>query len=344
MLRLERIGDLLMALPGIADVRAAAPTAQIDLVVGSWNAEVARAVPAVSRVHVLDAPWLTREGAGAGVAAMLKTATGWRRRRYDLAINLEPDVRSNALLALSGAGWTAGYRSAGGGALLDQALHYEPREHTTDNACRLVHAVLAGPPAPPAAWLTVPDVHVREAAALLGRRESPLVGMHAPGGRLVKQWEPEHFATVARQLVDMRNATIVLTGGPGDTALVGQVKRALRADRVVDISTAPSLLTVAAVLQRCDLMITGDTGPMHLAAAVGTPVVAVFGPSDPRRYAPRGARDRVVRVDLPCAPCNRIRLPPARCTGHVPDCLALITPDRVLGAALSLLDGAAHHR
>ncbi len=76
---------------------------------------------------------------------------------------------------------------------------------------------------------------------------------------------------------------------------------------------------------------------MHLAAAVGTPIVAVFGPSDPRRYAPRGPIDRVVRIDLPCAPCNRIRLPPARCTGHIPDCLAFISVDRVLAAALDVL-------
>ena len=95
---------------------------------------------------------------------------------------------------------------------------------------------------------------------------------------------------------------------------------------------------MAAVLERCDLMITGDTGPMHLAAAVGTPIVAVFGPSDPRRYAPRGPLDRVVRVDLPCAPCNRIRLPPARCTGHIPDCLASLSTDQVLTAALDVLN------
>jgi ADP-heptose:LPS heptosyltransferase len=89
------------------------------------------------------------------------------------------------------------------------------------------------------------------------------------------------------------------------------------------------------------LLITGDTGPMHLAVAVETPVVAVFGPSDPARYGPRGPYDRVVRVDLPCAPCNRIRRPPARCVGHIPDCLALVTTDTVVTAARSVLDAAA---
>ncbi len=84
----------------------------------------------------------------------------------------------------------------------------------------------------------------------------------------------------------------------------------------------------AAILAQLDVLVTGDTGPMHLAAAVGTPVVAVFGPSDPARYATRGPADRVVRIDLPCSPCNRIRRPPERCVGHTPDCLAGVTCGR----------------
>jgi ADP-heptose:LPS heptosyltransferase len=80
---------------------------------------------------------------------------------------------------------------------------------------------------------------------------------------------------------------------------------------------------------------------MHLACVVGTPVVAVFGPSDPARYATRGPLDRVVRVDLPCSPCNRIRRPPARCVGHTPDCLVHVHASDVLDAALSVLDASA---
>jgi ADP-heptose:LPS heptosyltransferase len=78
---------------------------------------------------------------------------------------------------------------------------------------------------------------------------------------------------------------------------------------------------------------------MHLAHAVGTPIVAVFGPSDPARYAPRGIRDRVVRIDLPCSPCNRIRLPPARCVGHTPDCLSRVGAASVLAAIDEVLGG-----
>jgi ADP-heptose:LPS heptosyltransferase len=134
---------------------------------------------------------------------------------------------------------------------------------------------------------------------------------------------------------------MVLTGSAADRAIVEAVKRQLPAGRVVDASGDIDLLALAAILEGLDLLVTGDTGPMHVAVAVGTPVVAIFGPSDPARYGPRGPRDRVVRVDLPCSPCNRIRLPPARCTGHTPQCLALVSIESVITAASSVLDAGA---
>lgn len=339
LLRLERIGDLLMTLPAMADVGSLAPDAEIDLVVGRWNLDLAQAIAGITRVHVLDVAWLARDGGGLGVPALLASARRWRQHQYDLAINFEPDVRSNLLLAASGAAWTAGYGSGGGGALLDQALEYDARVHTTDNARRLVRQVFNRPPAA----TTVPLLSIPEAAALAARSRfaaagGPRIGVHVSGGRAIKQWPPARFAEVARRLAEQVNATIVLTGSSADRPLVDTVKSLLPHTRVVDVSGDVNLAELAALLRELDLLVTGDTGPMHLAAAVGTPVVAVFGPSDPTRYAPRGPQDRIVRVDLPCAPCNRIRLPPERCTGHTPDCLAFVSADAVFAAALSVLD------
>ena len=328
-----------MTLPAIAAIRATAPSATIDLIVGSWNEELARAIPHLSNVETLDARWLARGGHGLDLRHLLTRARKWRNRNYDLAINFEPDVRSNLMLAAVRAAWTAGYGSGGGGPLLDQALEYDPRAHTTDNALRLVEQVTGGPAAvPPGPLLLIPESHRQRAKALLSGSARPLVAIHASGGRPVKQWPVDRFADVARRLVSDRGATIVLTGSREDRPLIESVRRGVASAQVVDGSGDHSLLTLAALLAEVELLITGDTGPMHLAAAVGTPIVAVFGPSDPRRYAPRGALDRIVRVDLPCAPCNRIRLPPARCTGRTPDCLALVTPDRVHETALSVLD------
>jgi heptosyltransferase I len=107
--------------------------------------------------------------------------------------------------------------------------------------------------------------------------------------------------------------------------------------RVLNLCGQADVLDLAAVLEQLSVFVTGDTGPMHLAAAVGTPVVALFGPSVPARYAPRTAASRIVRIDLPCSPCNRIRLPPTRCRGHVPDCLDGISVDHVMAATRGLL-------
>ncbi len=346
LLRLERIGDLLMAVPAIADARALAPHARVDLVVGSWNVPLARVIPGVTAVEGLDARWLARGPGGLAMPSLLRRAWQWRARGYDLAINFEPDIRSNLLLAASGAAFTAGYRSGGGGPVLDRALDYDTRAHTADNARALVAAVFGRRPSatsvPP---LALPDDLRRAAAARLpGRAGGPLVGVHVSGGRAIKQWDPARFAEVARRLSDRCGATIVLTGAPEDRPLVRTMAATLGERAVVDVSGEIGLPELAALLERLDLFVTGDTGPMHLASAVGTPVVAVFGPSDPARYAPRGPRDHVVRVDLPCAPCNRIRHPPARCTGHTPDCLALVTVEQVLDAALSSLSASAVRR
>lgn len=332
--RLERIGDLLMTLPALAELRALAPDAIIDLVVGSWNRQIASAIPGIDAVEIVDAAWLARGPGGVSPLALARQAARWRSRHYDLALNFEPDIRTNIAAAAAGAKRTAGFRSGGGGALLDLALEYDTRVHTADNAVTLVRAALRAQTTERAdAMLRIPaDARDHAAQLLAPIATGPKVGMHVSGGREVKQWPVERFRDVAERLVRDRSAGIVLTGEPGDRALVDVVRSALPRGRVVDLSHGVDLLTAAAVIQQLDLFVTGDTGPMHLAHAVGTPIVAVFGPSDPRRYAPRGVRDVVVRVDLPCSPCNRIRLPPARCTGHTPDCLAGIDSARVLEA------------
>ncbi len=342
ILRLERIGDLLMTLPALADLQALAPEAEIDLVAGSWNADLARAIEPVRRVLCLDAAWLAREGQGLGVLSLIGAARRWRSVQYDLAINFEPDIRGNLLLAASGAAWTAGYRSGGGGALLDQALDFDPRAHTSDNARRLAAAIFGSTiPIEQPPTLVVPSSAHENASRLLLHAEPPIIGVHVSGGRAIKQWPPERFATVARRLIEYSGATIVLSGSRADRPLVETVKASLPTHKVVDVAGGLDLLTIAGVLERLDLLITSDTGPMHLAVAVGTPVVAVFGPSDPARYAPRGPFDRIIRVDLPCSPCNRIRQPPARCVGHTPDCLEAVLVEDVYTAAVSVLDRSA---
>jgi len=340
VLRLERIGDLLMTFEALALLRASLPSATIDLVVGSWNEPLARTMEVADRVDPLDAPWLARDNPGTTWTRLLAHAWGWRARRYDLVINLEPDIRSNVLVGLSGAPRRVGYYTGGGRAALTESAAYDPSIHTHENAMRLVGLAVPGAAPGPASAprLRLPDSARARAIALLEpARGSLCVGVHASGGRPVKQWHLGRFAEVATAIGLTHGATIVLTGTSHDATLVSEVQSALPAAvRVLNLAGTGDVLDLAAVLERLTVFITGDTGPMHLAAAVGTPVVAIFGPSEPVRYAPWTASRRIVRIDLPCSPCNRIRLPPERCRGHVPDCLDGITTSQVLEAVREL--------
>ena len=230
---------------------------------------------------------------------------------------------------------------AGGGPLLTDVVEHRPDRHTADNAAALVAA--AFPRSSPlddagaGFRLTCPRTARRAARALVGPHPRYIV-VHASGGRAIKQWDLDRFGAATTAIARAVGAAVVLSGAPGDAPLTAQVRAALPADiPVVDLTGGPDLLVLAAVLEGARLVLTGDTGPMHLAAAVRAPVVAVFGPSMPVRYAPRSTAHRVVRVDLWCAPCNMIRKPPARCQGHTPDCLTGVTVDAVTAAALSLV-------
>ena len=340
-----------MTLDAIAAVRQAAADAAIDLVVGEWNAEIARLVPGIDRIEILNAGWLARDASGLSLTAMVRRAWSWRRRAYDVAINFEGDIRSNVLLGCSGARRRVGFGMAGGRAMLTDCVPFDPSVHTRSNALRLVERAFDRPagslesfgPAPPAARLALPaDARTRAAdllAGLAGAR--PVVVVHAGGGREIKQWNLDRFAGVANRLAVSHGAAFVLSGDTGDRALVDAVEADLGpAVRWVDLAGRADLVTLAAVLTAADLLVTGDTGPMHLAATLDVPVVAVFGPSDPARWGPASERARVVRVSLPCSPCNRIRRPPERCRGHVPDCLAAISADAVYDAAVEMLRAA----
>ena len=355
LLRLERIGDLLMVLDAIATLRAALPDAEIDLAIGSWNRDLGALIPGIRRLEIVDVPWLARDRRGESAAGLLRHAWRWRGE-YDLVINFEPDIRSNMLTRLTGAPRRIGYWTGGGGAFLTEAGTYDPTSHVADNAAQLIAKALApirprtgrpftsvtgtiGPTRSGAALLQPDRDAYHRASRLLEDARGALIGVHVSGGRPSKQWHLDRFAAVAQALAERHQATIVLTGSAGDRRLVDEVKENLSGIPVIDVAGAADLPTLAALLSKLDVLVTGDTGPMHLAAAMGTPVVALFGPSDPRRYGPRGTGHRVIRIDLPCSPCGQVRLPPVRCRGHVPDCLHGIDIARVVDAASEVIEG-----
>ena len=345
LFRLERIGDLLMILDALGTVRRRLPDAELHLVVGSWNAELARLIPAIDHVDTLDVPWLSRETAPSALRAVVAQTARWRRHAFDLAINFEPDVRSNALAAASGAPRRAGYAAKGGGALLTDVQPYDTSIHVAANALRLVERALpARDTVPPrgagsTALRISEQAHARAARLLAGKvGPGPLVGLNPGTGRAITQWPGQRFARAAEKLAAQVDATIVLLGSTAECAQAEAVRRALPTHvRMIDLVGQTSLTDLAAVLTRLSFLITGDTGTMHLAAAVDTPIVAIFGLSDPARSGPLTPRSIVVHGDLWCRPCGRNRRPPQRCAAGTPDCLTTVTTEDVVDAGRRLL-------
>ncbi|MEW5984934.1 MAG: glycosyltransferase family 9 protein [Acidobacteriota bacterium] len=344
--RLERVGDLLMTRPALRALRHAFGSTSIDLVVGSWNAPLARLLPEVDRVFELDVGWLARGAPSSRVMDTVGRIREWRRGGYDIAINFEPDVRSNLLLWTTGAPRRFGFRSSGGGQALTVGLDYDPSVHSAFNSLRLVASLTGETPVEAdlaTAPLVLPEVAVRAAASRLSAAgrfppDHPFIAVHPSGGRLVKQWDLGRLAEASVSVARSVGASLVVTGSTSDRQVVdGFLGHLPPGMSVLDLTGRLDLVELAAVLRRCRLFLGSDSGPMHLAAAVGTPVVAVFGPSSPVRWGPLGGAVAVARADLPCSPCNRIRNPPQRCRGGVPDCLRGVDAPDVVGPALELL-------
>ena len=345
LLRLEKVGDLVMVLEAIATVRALAPDAAIDLVVGSWNRPLAVLIPGVRSIETLDVPWIAGKGRGLAWSALRARAKAWRSQDYDLAINFEPDIRSNLLLALSGIPRRVGFLSGGGGAVLTVAVAPDPRAHIAENAKALVARAFDTSVAQgfSPARLNIPDDARRRAAEIVGTATlgAPLVGIQPATGRRIKEWDPVRFAELGAEIARTRGASVILIGSTADKAVLDAVRHAWPSGvPLTEVPADVDLVVLTAVLERLSLFITGDTGPMHLAAAVGTPVLAIFGPSLPTRYAPLSPRSRIVRIDIHCSPCNLLRQPPTRCLNRVPDCLAGIATADVLRAANDMLDAS----
>jgi ADP-heptose:LPS heptosyltransferase len=345
VLRLDRIGDVLMTLPALHALRAALPRARIRLAVGHWSAEIARSAP-VDEVLVWSAPWVGRPSEGAqSLGELVSAARALRATPLDLAIDLQGDVRASLLMWLSGARARVGYANTGGAYLLSHVVPLDETVSWVEQNRRAVAVAVDVAVAPAPFDPLMADErsfakHLYENLRLEEKR--PLVGLHPSGGRRVKQWPLERWAEVAARLQQEHAATILITGSAADQPLAAALAKRLPR-KAVDLSGRLCVREMLAFVSGLDLFLSPDTGPMHMACAVGTPSVSVFGPSDPVRYfsggdGRPGSRHVVVKPELWCSPCNLIRKPPDACAGETPpECLQLVSADRVYAEAARVL-------
>jgi heptosyltransferase-2 len=186
----------------------------------------------------------------------------------------------------------------------------------------------------PLCLLTTPEEENRGAALLAENGIGPddmLLGIN-PGASYgsAKRWYPDRFAEVALQLAGTWSAKVIIFGGPGETAIAGDIERHLDGT-ALNVAGKTTVRELMALIKRCNFFITNDSGPMHIAAAFGVPLAAIFGPTDHTATSPWNSNSVVVRKDVGCSPCKLRECP----TDH--RCMTAVTVDDVVEASIELM-------
>jgi heptosyltransferase-2 len=312
------VGDVVLSLPALRDLRRAFPAAHVSLLARPWVADLYGAVPEVDEVL------LSR-----GLRADMDLGRG----AFDAAVLL-PNSFAVALAA-----WGAriperwGFATQGRGLLLTRAPRV-PAAVRGRSQVYYYRAMLEGlgfdTTRPPDASLRCPEEWRERGRALLGS-DGPWLGLN-PGAFFgtAKRWAPERFAAVGDLVSQRKGAKVVLVGGKAERALADEIAGGM-ATKVLVLTGETTLPELVGVLSCLHGFVTNDSGPMHLAAALGVPVVAVFGSTDWRETAPFTERATVVREPVACSPCLLRECP----IDH--RCMRAVSVERVTEAALELL-------
>jgi heptosyltransferase-1 len=331
IVKLSSIGDVVQSLPVAAALRRRFPGAYIAWAVKPAAADVVAGNPYLSETLVLGG-----QAARSDCRALpplrepQRLARALRERRFELAIDMQGLFKTALVARLSGAPARIGFRNRQEGAFLLNNLSIVPdRRDLHAVEVYLGFAAAVGAPTTPVEFsIAISESDERAVDGLLGDRDN-LVAL-IPGARwLSKRWTPAKFAAVADALADGEGCTSVVVGASSDTALAAEVAASAKAP-ILDLTGKTTLKQLAALFRRCRLVVSNETGPMYIASAMGTPTVAIFGPTDAERLGPYGSVHAKVVPDLPCRPCRRRTCQPLRC-------MEAIAPEPVVSAARRLL-------
>ncbi|MBM4286658.1 MAG: lipopolysaccharide heptosyltransferase II [Deltaproteobacteria bacterium] len=344
LIKLSALGDVIQTLPTLEAIRAAHPQAEITWLVEEAAAPVLEDHPALDELLISRRQtWLAacRRGAALRTARLeiRQLVQALRRCPFDLVIDLQGLLKSSLWTFLARSPRKIGFdqtRELSYLALSERLPPYDPDEPAVRRYLRVAqHLGASGETV--RFRLALPAGSGNGLEPLWADKTGPLIILH-PGTRWeTKHWPPTSFAALADALAGEMHARIVFTGSPGDRSLIGRILSAMRKPGI-DLSGRTDLKTLAGLFYQADAAVTTDTGPMHLAAAVGAPVVALFGPTAPWRTGPVGCGHRVLRLDLACSPCFR-----RHCS--TPECMSHLEVDDVLTAVRGILrQGRLHGR
>lgn len=333
LIRLRRIGDIVLTTPAIAAVKRSLPKSSLAYVVEEPFRRLVEGNPDLDEVMVVPPHQ--------DFLSFLSLLRRIRRARYDLVIDFHGGPRASRLAWLSGARFKAGYDLKHKGFLYDVRV---PRSrggapvHSVENHLNLVRAagIAVAEPAPP---LSLPPAREEESERVerfwpdRGLTGNQVVVLHVGAGNEFRDWGAGNLAALAVRLAGLPGVRVILVGGAQDISRAEDIRKA-DPDKVLSLAGGLNLIELREVLSRASLFVGPDSGPMHIAAATKTPIVALFGPTLPAHFAPWKARAILIEKPLDCRPCKQ-----RRCLTGDFRCLRMITVDEVFSACLRFLGG-----
>lgn len=357
VLRPDHLGDMLFATPALHALRTAFPAAHLSVLAGPWNAAVLAGNPDVDEVLTCPFPGFTRQPAANALAPYRLLHVEAQRlaaQGFDLAVVLRFDHWWGAwLTAAAGIPRRVGYAWPEVSPFLTRAVPYQTGQHEVLQNLELTDAACGQPrSALPAAWDDARRLRVavspEDAAAAVRLLHTiprqPVIALHPGSGAAVKRWHPAAWAEIAAALTRRAGAQVVFTGSASEADEINAALALLPEDLApapISLAGQTNLGTLAALYRNCVLVIGPDSGPLHLAVAMNTPTVHLYGPVDQRTFGPWGlpGRHLTLTSNWPCIPCNRLDWPEHTLAEH--GCVRDIAVADVLAAALSLLQPLA---
>jgi ADP-heptose:LPS heptosyltransferase len=350
LLRPDHVGDVLLTAPAVALLRASLPAAHLTYVVGPWSVEAARHGPAVDSLRTLAYPGFTRRSKAnllAPYILLARTAIQLKRERFDLAVVFRPDHWWGGLLVLAaGIPIRVGAATAETTPLLSHTQPIHTGQHATEQTLDLARRALQATGVVPAQSTNVlQSFRVSDSAraaadqlwnraSLLGKR---VVALQPSAGAALKSWPVERWARLAEALAD-RDMAVLLVGAPADAPLIGAIQAHMTSPPAA-VACGQALDVSAALYQRCALLVGPDSGAAHLAAAVGTPTLRLYGPAPVEIFGPwppHSDQRVLIGRGLTCIPCGHLESPPCGAT-TLPACLLALGVDNVLNGVKAQL-------
>lgn len=312
IVKLSSIGDVVHSLPFLEVIKGRFPHARIDWLVEEASTQILKDHPAIDGLIVSRRKaWQKNIFKGLGCLSVLSEAIRFlgevRERRYDIVVDLQGLFRSGILVGLSRGVrkiGMVGAREGGGLFLNEKPVPVDYEQHAVDRYLEVAEYLGCDI----TAWkgnipvLDADKEMINKWLHSSGSAEKPLIAINPMARWKTKLWETESFAALADRLCEELSCQIVFTGSVQDRAVIEEISEMMR-ERPTNLAGRTTLKELAYLYSVCDVLITTDTGPMHIAAAMGCRVIALFGPTDPLRTGPYGREHHVIRTDMECSPC-----------------------------------------